>query len=162
MKAEVFLPLSQGRVAVVDFEDFEKIRGIKWYALKNGRCFYACGNIRVGGKRTKISLHRVITGCPPDREVNHINGDGLDNRQENLQICTTQQNQFALIRKKKDASSSYRGVSWFTRNRCWRAAIKHNGKVIYLGRFDNEEDAARAYDVKARELFGEFACPNFL
>lgn len=160
-KTEVFLPLSQGKVAVIDFEDFEKVRGFKWYAQKAGSCFYACRDVWEGGNRTKLFLHRFLTNCPPDLEVHHINGDGLDNRQENLQICTAQQHRFARQRKKADASSKCRGVSWSKRYEEWRARIGHHGVTIHLGYFDSEEDAARAYDAKATELFGEFAAPNF-
>lgn len=161
MTAEVWIPLTQGKVAVIDFDDFEKVRGMKWYATKNRRCFYATRNVhRADGKWTKIYLHRFLTSCPPDREVNHINGDGLDNRRD-LQICTPQQQQFAFQRKRKGASSEYRGISWGVCRKLWKAQIRHNGKDIFLGRFDSEEAAARAYDAKAIELYGAHAAPNF-
>lgn len=161
MKAEVFLPLSQGKVAVVDFDDFEKVRGLKWHAFKNGGVFYAIRVVRENGKQRKVLLHRVITGCPPNLEVNHINGDGLDNRRENLQVCTVQQNAFAHRRKSKAASSKFRGVTWVNSRNHWVANLTHCGKAFHLGYFDSEEDAARAYDTKARELFGVHASPNF-
>lgn len=160
-QAEVFIPLSQGLVAVIDFDDFEKVRGFKWYAQKMGRCVYAHRNVPIGDKHTTISLHRFLTGCPPGMEINHINGDGLDNRRENLQIVTHQQNAFAKCQKRKDATSKYRGVTWNKQHNCWQAKIRHCGKDSHLGWFDSEEDAARAYDAKAIELFGEHAAPNF-
>lgn len=156
-KPVVFLPLSQGKVAVIDFDDFERVRGLKWCAQKMGRRFYA---IR-GQSKKIIKLHRVITNCPPERVVNHINGDGLDNRRENLQICTRQQNMFAHQRKRKDASSTYRGVCWHKQKKRWSAQITHNDKDVHIGYFDAEKSAARAYDAKARELFGPHASPNF-
>lgn len=155
------IPLTQGKFVIVDDADYEKVRGLKWHASKMGKGFYVCRNVCIGGKQAKIRLHRVITNCPPGLEVNHINGDGLDNRRENLQTCTPQQQQFAFRRKKKGASSEYRGVSWHKPGKRWCANIRYNDKLIYLGLFDVEADAARTYDAKAIELFGEFACPNF-
>lgn len=159
-KAEVFLPLSQGKVAVIDFEDFEKVRGLKWHAVSIGRNFYAARNVRVGNKQTTVFLHRVITDCPPDLEVNHIDGDGLNDRRYNLQPCTHQQHALARQRKRKNASSIYRGVSWCKQNKRWQAQIAKNGKHIHIGRFDSEEAAARAYDAKAAELFDGHSSPN--
>lgn len=161
VKAVVFLPLSQGKVAVIDFEDFEKVRGMKWHAQKDKRTFYARRAVPTDGKQTITSLHRVITDCPPDMEVHHINGDGLDNRRENLQICTHQQNLHAHCRKQSDVSSGYRGVGWYKPYKCWRARITLNYQALHLGYFDAEEAAARAYDKKAIELFGVHAAPNF-
>lgn len=156
------IPLTQGKFAIVDDADYEKVRGFRWYAQKAGRSFYAQRNVLLAdGKRALLLLHRFLTNCPPELEVNHINGDGLDNGRENLQVCTHQQNQFAYRRKKKSASSEYRGVNWYPRTKRWVARIRHNDTVIHLGYFGSEEAAARAYDSVAKKLFGEFACPNF-
>lgn len=158
-KAEVWIPLTQGRVAVIDFDDFEKVRGMKWYAHKERRRFYACREDCATGKR--VYLHRLLIAGSPGLQVNHINGDGLDNRQENLQVCTLQQNSFAHQHKRKNTSSKYRGVSWDNQNERWRANIKLNGKLIFLGRFEEELYAANAYDTAAIKYFGEYAAPNF-
>lgn len=160
IKAEVFLPLSQGKVAVIDFDDFEKVRGMKWVVTKIRRNFYATQRVRrADGKWTITYLHRVITDCPTDMEVNHINGDGLNCKQENMQVCTPQQHAFAFRRKIAGASSKFRGVCWH--GKCWTSQIHKCGKKFHLGSFSSEEDAARAYDAKARELFGTHAAPNF-
>lgn len=152
-KPIVFLPLSQGKVAVIDFDDFEKVRDLKWCAVKGGNNFYAAS---YRGKKY-VSLHRIVTDCPPNLEVNHINGDGLDNRRENLQVCTCQQNLAAYCRKKKGASSKYRGVARHTQTKRWQAYCKNT----YLGIFDSEEKAALAYNAEARELgFSEEALNN--
>lgn len=156
--AVVFIPLTQGKVTVIDFDDFEKVRGHKWYANKSSSGgFYA-----VRGNRKKIYLHSEITECPPGMEVNHKDGDGLDNRQENFKICTHQQNMFGFQRKRENASSQYRGVDWRKQHNSWRARIRHNGKSVHLGLFDSEEAAALAYDTAAAKFFGEFASLNLL
>lgn len=162
-KAEVYIPLSQGKVAVIDFEDFDLVRGMKWHANKGGHgLYYAVRNVPLAdGTRTAAKMHRVITGCPPGLEVNHINGDGLDNRRQNLQVCTSQQNAWARCRKKNGTSSKYRGVLWSKQSKRWRARLMHNDKRLHLGYFNIEEDAARAYDTAAIKYFGEHAAPNF-
>lgn len=157
------IPLTQGKFAIVDDADFEKVRGHKWFLNKLGCGFYAVRHSpRIKGKRKKILMHRVVTDCPPDLEVNHINGDELDNRRENLQVCTHAQNMRAFRQKQVKATSKFRGVVWHKQRNCWQAQIKHDDKSIYFGCFGVEEAAARAYDIKARELFGDFASLNFV
>lgn len=154
------IPLTQGKVTIVDDDVYEWASKFKWYAQKIGRRFYAArSSPMIAGKRTCIFLHRVIMDCPPELEVNHVKGDGLDNRREKLQVCTTLQNLCAYRRKKVGASSKYRGVTW--KYKSWQAQIQINGKSHYLGGFSDEKAAALAYDAKARELFGEHAAPNF-
>lgn len=157
MKSILFLPLTQGKFATIDLTDYEIASPHKWYAHKCGRRWYA--ESRINGRMVK--LHRFITDCPDGLEVNHINGDGLDNSRENLQVCTPQQQTFAYQRKRKSATSKYRGVSWYSSSKCWRAKIEQHNESFHLGYFDNEEAAARAYDAKAVELFGKHASLNF-
>jgi hypothetical protein len=105
-------------------------------------------------------MHRQLLGLTdPSEQVDHRNHDGLDNRRENLRPCTNQQNQHNQ-RKRAGCTSRYKGVHWDFRNGSWRAAIKAEGRTIHLGRFQDEDDAARAYDDAARRLFGEFALTN--
>ena len=92
--------------------------------------------------------------------VDHINGNPLDNRKSNLRICTNAENQ----RNKgvyKNNKSGYKGVHWFKRDKKWQAQIKHNNKSIHIGLYEDKEEAARAYDKKAKELHGNFKNLNF-
>jgi hypothetical protein len=108
-----------------------------------------------------IPLHRAIINAPKGLYVDHINGDTLDNRRANLRIATNSQNQANRIRLKSGTSSRYRGVTWNKASQKWQAGIKCNLKSTHLGLFESEEEAARAYDRAAREMFGSFARPNF-
>lgn len=113
-------------------------------------------------KRIVSSLHRYVMGLSKEdtRKVDHYDCDGLNNCKYNLRFCTVQQNDMNF-QKQLNCSSKYKGVYWDTNNRVWRAHIQINYKHINLGSFKIEEDAAKAYDVKAKELFNEFAKTNF-
>lgn len=107
----------------------------------------------------QIKLHRYLLDAPNGMQVDHINGDPLDNRRENLRVATPSQNQ-ANWRKKSPATSAYKGVSWHKGARKWRATININGKQVHLGFYGEEEAAALAYDTAAERAYGEFACLN--
>lgn len=157
MNAIVFIPLTQGRVATIDFEDLDKARGHKWYAKRYKQRTYAARNVRGSdGSRNTLFLHTVLMPGAP--KVDHRDGEGLNNRRDNLRSATQQQNQRAF-RRKSGATSKFRGVS--ASGPQWRAVIYVDRVQHFLGRFDREEDAARAYDVAARQHFGEFSSPNF-
>jgi hypothetical protein len=149
------IPLGAGRVAIVDAADFEWLNQYKWRAFGKGDGLYAVG--RVGGK--VVFMHRLIMDPPAGMMVDHINGNEQDNRRCNLRICTPAQN--ARNSRKKGGASRFKGAYWYASLRKWVAKICHNGKTTHLGWFDNEIDAASAYDRAARRLFGEFACLNF-
>ena len=153
------IPLTQGKFALVDDEDFEWLNQWKWSYHKIG---YAKRNIYLGGGRKApkyqtIKMHRLILGTPTDKDTDHINRDQLDNRRENLRVCTRTQNQY---NRGTWGVSPFRGVSWFKETEKWRAKITKGGHSIHIGYFYSERDAARAYDLKATELFGEFAFLN--
>lgn len=105
-------------------------------------------------------MHREIMNAPKGMVVDHIDGNGLNNRKSNLRICTQAQNNLNS-RPKRNCSSRYKGVSFYKRDKIWQVQIFHNSRTIFLGRFDDEIEAALAYDRKAAELFGEFAYLNF-
>jgi hypothetical protein len=139
------IPLTKGYHAVVDDHDFERVAAYKWMVSapsSNGKVRYAQRTIRVGGKKKTILMHRFITGCPPDLEVDHIDGDGLNNRNVNMKIVTSRENMQNLHMQK---SSRFPGVSWDKLNGQWRAQINLRGRVIYLGLYPSEEEAAQEY-----------------
>ena len=149
--------LTQGQYAIVDNEDFARLNSFKWYANKMGNTYYAVRN----SKQKSIHMHREILGLKSGDGLltDHINGNGFDNRRVNLRRCTRSQNQHNM--HSIWGTSKYKGVSWHKAGKKWQARICVDGKRIHLGLFDSEIEAARIYNQKARELFGEFAKPNF-
>ena len=152
--------LTQGFKTLVDDEDFDSASALNWHARRKGKTVYALRKIRrPDGSRSVQYLHQFL--FPEAGEIDHKDGDGLNNRRHNLLPCTHQQNLQSHRRKIPGTSSQFRSVTWHSLARKWAAQIKCNGKRFHLGLFLNESDAARAYDVRAREYFGIFAAPNF-
>ena len=104
-------------------------------------------------------MHRFLIDCPDDKDVDHINGDTLDNRLCNLRVCTRGQNNMNRV-KKPNCSSIYKGVSWQKKIKRWVAKISINNKTVYIGTYTDEKEAARAYNKAAKKHFGEFARLN--
>lgn len=148
------IPLTQGKFAIVDDEDYEWLMQWKWYAHKNGNNNYMAARRK---KYKAILMHRTIMDAPSDKQVDHFDHNKLNNQRTNLRLCTNSQN--CQNRISQRGSSQYKGVRW-NKNR-WMARIGINGKLIYLGLFINEVKAAKAYDKAAKESFGEFAYLNF-
>ena len=115
----------------------------------------------VGTKKVKIKMHREILKPPRCLFVDHINHNGLDNRKANLRFATRTQNNWNRIHHKQNSSSRYKGVAWHKHTKMWAARIGVNGRRIALGYFDNQIDAAKAYDKAAKKHHGEFAVLNF-
>jgi hypothetical protein len=137
-----------GRAVSVDDADFDELSRWKWTAYRARHTWYVMRNVR----GVAVSMHRLLTGAVDGQMVDHIDGDGLNNQRANLRLVTNaenQQNRKALTTN----TSGARGVSWDKRCRRWRAAIKHQRKTLFLGRFDTKEQASAAYETKARELF---------
>lgn len=156
------IPLTRGMVAIVSACDFEWLNQWKWQAGRttNGKCYVVRRATITTGVRRNLSMHRLITHAPRGTEVDHRNGDSLDNRRCNLRICTGTQNKCNRP-KGTGASSQFKGVCLDKERSKWKAQIEIDYKSIALGRFDNEIEAAQAYDRAARELHGEFARLNF-
>jgi len=145
--------------ALVDEDILERLRIYKWYLNKvTGYVYGYFGN----QKQKKVYLHRFILGLP-DRTpaVDHADGNPLNCTRDNLRVCTIRQNA-GNQRKRENVSvtSKFKGVSWEKRVSKWRATIFKNYKQIHIGTFESEEDAAKAYNAKAIEVFGEFARLN--
>jgi hypothetical protein len=151
------LPLTQGKIAIVDDGDFLEVSRWKWTWTPNQRGDgYAARWERHGKRRIKIYLHRFLMDAEPGQQVDHVNGDSMDNRRANLRVCTAMQN-YANRRCTTGATSRYRGVYRDRRRGRWCARVSD----AWLGSFDSEEAAARAYDTAAVKRFGEFARLNF-
>lgn len=154
------IPLTQGKVALVDDEDFVWLSQYRWHVhkspLKSGYKWYA--KSQINGRR--VSMHGLLTNPTPGTMPDHVNGDGLDNQKSNLRLATMSQNQ--ANRCKGIGRSQYKGVCWSKPWNCWISRIEFRGKRYHLGYFDFEEDAALVYDIAAQLLFGEFALTNGL
>lgn len=155
--------LSQGKVALVDDEDYECLSAKKWTLHS---CGYAYRWEPTPTGKRMVYMHRFIVermigaAIPDKHQVDHINMNGLDNQRGNLRMVTKAQN--TMNRKRyRGSTSQYKGVCWNKKEGKWIAQIGLNKQRIRIGAFNNEEEAARAYDAKARELHGEFARPNF-
>lgn len=157
------IPLTQGYEAVVDAADVSLVGSFNWYAEIEKRpdgsikAVYAVRKRRdANGVQKGERLHRVILGAAPGLEVDHRDGNGLNNKRSNLRIATTAQNQ----RNQRISSvntSGYKGVTWHSQRGKWQAQIKINGKVKYLGCFTSALDASAAYQSAAVDAFGEWA-----
>lgn len=150
-----YIALTKGRFAIIDAADYEWLSQYKWRASHNTGKWYAATTI----KNKNVLMHRLIMDPPEGMVVDHVNRNGLDNRHGNLRICTPQQNNYNCRRAR--GTSKYKGVSFEKITGRWRASIVYRGERFNLGAYDSEEEAARAYDHKAIELFGEFAYLNF-
>ncbi len=160
--------LSRGLVALVDDDDFPLICGFKWHAARGrslSEVWYACACLGKAqalqfGKR-HVKLHRLLMGFPNSPlKVDHRNGNGLDNRRENLRIVNANQSQMNRPANIQ-AVSQYKGVSWHKRSSRWQSQICAYGHHRYIGEFANEIEAALAYDREAILIHGEYARLNF-
>jgi len=167
----VRIPLPHGLVALIDAADAPLVREYSWH-LKTQAArpdhIYAQTSMRLpGGRKKSVLLHRMIMDARPGEVVDHVNGDTLDCRRKNLRLATARGNSTNVTSSKNQKRGGYKGVSWNQNAGKWEAGIcagevKSNGKRrrLYLGLFENERDAARAYDEAAKYYFGSFAAVN--
>ena len=155
------IPLTRGKFAIVDLDDFDNLNQYKWHLHKDRWNQYAGRMGRKGNKPCKYPMHRVITDAPDGFFVDHINHNGLDNRKANLRIATPQQNAWNKRRSKTRKSSKYKGVCWHKNRQIWEVCIRIDNKQKFLGSFDDEKEAAMAYDRAAKKHRGEYAFLNF-
>lgn len=157
----ITIELTKGQVTVIDDIDAD-LAGLKWTALADRHGDYYAYRKSARPHRRTVLLHRVIlermTGRPLTKaeHADHINGDKLDNRRENLRIATDVQNKYNRGMQRNN-KSGFKGVTWHLARKRWRATIGVNGKPIHLGVFNTAEEAYQAYCKAAKELHGEFA-----
>lgn len=140
------ITLTQNKVTIVDDENYEQLNRFKWVAHKRDKTFYAVRHPFGEGDKL-IYMHREIIGIPKNMETDHINGDGLDNRKENLRIVTKRQNQQNQKNRIKQKSSVFPGVCWHPASQKWMTRIQIRGIRKHLGIFENEIDAYTVYRV---------------
>ncbi len=160
------IPLTKGKRALIDDVDFDNVSKYKWHTVKIHGIYYAFRSITIKKDKNnsftrKVLMHRVILNAKKEQFVDHKDGNGLNNTKENLRLCTRSQNGANSKPQKRARTSKYKGVVYNKSSKHWIARAVLNKKSIYLGAFDSEVEAAKAYDKKSKELHGEFARPNF-
>ena len=154
--------LTQGKVAIVDDEDFEFLNQWKWHVAggSGSGTGYARRSIRLfNNKIISFNMHRVVMNPKNNEQIDHVNGNKFDNRKSNLRICTNTQNQHN-VPLRKDNKSGFKGVNWDKKTRKWHTRIRVDGNRFSLGYFNNKEQAALAYNEAALQYHGEFARLN--
>lgn len=147
-----------GKETLVDDEDYEFYNQWKWQLSPTG---YVARSAHIQNIRRRVYLHRLVTRCPSDKVVDHINKNRLDNRKSNLRICSQKENTVAN-NGWKTAEIKYKGVSYMSSGGK-KITTKYRARIgnKHLGCFDSPEEAARAYDAEAKKIYGRFAYLNF-
>jgi hypothetical protein len=155
--------MEQPRYTIVDPADYDRLKGYQWLTKKGSNSFYARRHVPPckGQKETIVYIHQELITVPKGMVVDHINNDGMDNRRANLRAATRAQNMRNRKKHAKPGASKYKGVRYRKDTCKWSARIGVDSKSIYLGSFENEIEAAKAYDEAAKKHHAEFACLNF-
>lgn len=158
----VSIPLTRGKFAIVDASDADAVNAYAWHAAERlGTTYAACSSLRRSGGPV-LYLHRLLMKPAEGQHVDHVNGDGLDCRRENMRLCTNAENRRNM--RIKRGVSQYKGVSANRTNsrRCWEAYVFFENRKIHLGSYETEQEAARAYNAAAIEFHQEFAKLNVI
>jgi hypothetical protein len=158
------IPLTHRKFTLVAEDDYDWLTYYKWFANKSssGIWYVLTNGVNEKGKRANLPMHRIIMNAPKEMLVDHRYGDGLDNRRWNLRLATQSENQCNAVKTKpKGSSSRFRGVGKNKKCRGWHVEIQVNGKIIRLGTYATELEAAKAYDRAAMIYHGQFATLNF-
>jgi hypothetical protein len=150
-----YVPLTQGYEAIIDVADVSLVDCYNWRSLLTGATVYAFRSDYSGNKKRSVSVHRTIMGEPDVLHVDHRDGDGLNNRRDNLRLATRSQNMHNR-RVNRNSKSGFKGVFWHKAGKKWMAQIKINGEPIYLGLFASPEEAHAAYRRASEQYHGEF------
>jgi hypothetical protein len=151
-----YVPLTKGYEAIIDASDVALVSQWLWYAQISKRTVYAIAdNFDENGRRQTLRMHRLVTAPPADMQIDHINGDGLDNRRANLRVVTLAENS-RNQRLAKNSTSGFKGVTWHKCKSKWIARIVLNRKTIHLGYFSTPEAAYEAYSKASIELHGQY------
>lgn len=156
----LIVPLTRGKVAIIDRTDAPLVAPYRWTAICYDGRWYARRSRRVSEGQGEVFLHQQLFPVLPGWTVDHVDGDGLNCRRENLRQANHSENQCNKPAYRTN-KSGYKGVDWDSHHGKWRAQIAKDGRHYHLGRFDTAEEAARAYDAAARRLHGAFARVNF-
>jgi len=158
MSCVVFIPLTHGQVTVVDFADFERVRGYTWYTVAKGGRKYARRSRSDG---PAVYLHHEVMGKRQGLHLDHVDGDGLNNCRLNLRFLTPALNQANRSRLNRNNTSGFRGVTFSAHRKIFIAQIAVGRKGIFLGHFTCPVEAARVRDMAAKKYFGSAAALNF-
>lgn len=160
----IFIPFTNATSEIpgfwVDDEDVDLVRESRWqwFITKTSGPYARSTRDR----EDSVKAHRLVLGLKRgDPSVDHKDGDGLNNRKENLRVAGQScNNGNRTTQSREDATSQFKGVGWDKQNKKWKVRVMKDAKEIWLGRFENERDAAMAYDKAALEVFGEYAKTN--
>lgn len=156
LDVKIFIELTKDKITVIDFKDYATIKDYKWHSNFQTNKFYARTNVRKSGGGYKgLLLHRFIMQCPTNMDIDHIDGNPLNNCRDNLRVCTRAEN--ARNRGKTKANTSgYKGISFMKDRGSWSSKIRVDYKDYHLGFFPTKEEAYGAYCNALNKFHGEF------